>query len=251
LFDILRKIEKWKSAKFVSYGDSITQQGNWQPYVANYFDMQHFNRGVGGSAFTVGHGVQSYWMNEADNTYNSPYHTGDIAPSGAVPMEASFISDKRIETIPEDADLIIIAGGTNDHGTSSPMGECEYEMSDGVPVFDTSTFKGAVCHCVYKIMEAHPNAVVMLQTPPNTRPLHAEDGINALGLSMLDYAKAIKECAEFMSIPCIDVYANSGINQFNLALYGDNLHPDDLGGRKMAQVVIEKLKGYEKVSDLF
>lgn len=250
---VMKYISSWKDKKFVSYGDSITQQNLWQPYVRNYFEMEHACRGVGGSGFV--RGVSHYYAN-ADGSYNSKYTTGSTAPEGTTLCEACLCSDERIAlSIPEDADLILIAGGTNDHGgdaTSVPeLGEISYTIVDGKPVFDTTTFKNAVCATVYKIMERCPEAIVMLMTPCNTRGMNQVQTVNGNGLELLDYAHAIKECAEYMSIPCIDVYGESGLNQFNMKLNGDNLHPDDAGARKMARAVIAKLKAYEPRKTVF
>ena len=96
------------------------------------------------------------------------------APEGTTLVEAGFCADQRIAFIPADADLIIIAGGTNDQGTDVLIGDTNYTMVEGVPAFDTTKFKGSVCTCVYKIMAAHPNAIVVLLTPPNTR---STDGV--------------------------------------------------------------------------
>ena len=248
---INRYVSSWSGKKFVSYGDSITQQNLWQPYVHTYFDMQSVVRGVGGSGFSFGVGY--FWAN-ADGSYNSVYHTGDTAPEGCYLCEASLPSDQRIETIPTDSDLIIIAGGTNDQngsGTGAEIGTIAYTMVDGEPVFDTSTFKNAVCATVYKIMKRCPNAIVMLQTPVNTRAVDQVQTVNSFGYTLLDYVHAIKECAEYMSVPCIDVYGESGLNAFNMYLNGNNLHPDDAGARKMARATIAKLKCYEPRTSIF
>lgn len=243
----MKFLSAWQGKKFVSYGDSITEQNLWQPYVRNYFEMEHANRGVGGSGFV--RGVDYYYAN-ADGSRHSSYTPGSTAPEGTILCKAGMCEDERINlSIPEDADLILIAGGTNDHGgdvtTPPELGEISYTVVDGEPVFDTTTFKNAVCATVYKIMKRCPEAIVMLMTPCNTRGIDQVQTINGLGYELLDYSKAIKECAEYMSVPCIDVYGESGLNQFNMVRNGNNLHPDDNGARKMARAVIAKLKAYE------
>lgn len=245
---VTKYLSAWNGKKFVSYGDSITEQNLWQPYVRHYFDMEHAQRGVGGSGFV--RGVYHYYAN-ADGSRHSTYTTGSTAPEGTTKCEAMMCSDQRINlSIPEDADLVLIAGGTNDHGGTAEsvpeLGDISYTIVDGEPVFDTTTFKNAVCATVYKIMKRCPNAIVMLMTPVSTRGMNQVQTVNGLGYTLLDYSKAIKECAEYMSVPCIDVYAESGINQFNSASNtSDGLHLNDEGARKTARAVIAKMKAYE------
>ncbi len=52
-----------------------------------------------------------------------------------------------------------------------------------------------------------------------------------------------------MSIPCIDVFGRSGINQLNRATYiSDLVHPNEEGHKRIANVLINGLKHVEPIT---
>ena len=66
---------------------------------------------------------------------------------------------------------------------------------------------------------------------------------NQIGLTTQDYAEAVMEVAEYLSVPCIDVFGNCGVNQFNRNMYLEDLvHPNKEGGKAIAKVIIGGLK---------
>ncbi len=129
----------------------------------------------------------------------------------------------RVETLPEDADLVVVFGGTNDHAHgNAPLGK----MGDT----DDSTFYGAA-HLLYtRLVQRYPLGELLVLTP-----LHriGEDSLNGQGAYLEDYVKAIRETAALFSIPVLDLYAFGGINP-NMgdqqAIYmPDGIHPNDAG----------------------
>lgn len=243
----------WAGLTWCSYGDSITFESSWQDYVTEYFGFfEHYQRGLGGCRF-VNNGQT--WYANADGTYNSMRGFAGVweAPEGTTEHEGWMCSWDRITTmIPQDVDLVVIMAGTNDadQATGSPMGDLSYP-------FDEATFKGAVASTVIKIQEWVPDAVIVLASPPSGRGKfeewmekdsdmnrnQTEAVYNSLGFTTQDYAEAVEEVAEYLSIPFIDVFGNTGINPFNRQKYiRDLVHPTPEGGKAIARIMIGGLE---------
>ncbi len=241
----------WAGKTWCSYGDSITGYNVWQPYVTEYFGFsEHYLRGVGSATF-----VQSdlIWYANEDGSLNSQPGIAGVteAPSGTHEVEGYLCSDERIQTVPADVDLVVIMAGTNDAGPSisAPLGDLSYP-------FDETTFMGAVASTVVKMQEHCPDAVIVLASPfsgrgyeeegqskEEMRQNQTEPVYNDLGLTTYDYAKAIEQVAEYLSIPYIDVFESCGVNQFNRYEYLEDLvHPTEEGGKAIARVMIGRLK---------
>lgn len=239
----------WAGKTWVSYGDSITQMGGWQDYITDYFGFaEHYERGLGSCTFIRSDQI---WYANPDGSYNSRYGFLGVteAPEGTTAHEGYMCSWDRITTsIPSDVDLILVMAGTNDAGitVSAPLGDLSYP-------FDEDTFMGAVASTVVKLQQHAPNALIVLASPLSGRGPETEDTkeqtanqtepeYNALGLTTQDYAKAIEEVAEYLSIPYIDVFGSTGINSFNRNQYiADIVHPNEEGQKAMARVIIGAL----------
>ena len=247
----------WAGKKWVSYGDSITQMGGWQDYITDYFGFaEHYERGLGSCTFTKSDQI---WYANPDGSYNSRFGFLDVteAPEGTTEHEGYMCSWDRITTmIPADADLVVIMAGTNDAGitVSAPLGDLSYP-------FDETTFKGAVASTVVKIQEHAPHALIVLASPLSGRGPETEDKeeqvanqtepeYNLLGLTTQDYADAVREVAEYLSIPYIDVFGSTGINSFNRNQYiGDIVHPNDEGRKAIARVMIGALDDLKPIEN--
>ena len=242
----------WSGKVWCSYGDSITQEASWQDYITDYFGFsKHYNRGIGSSAFVK---TEQIWYANPDGSYNSRYGVETFeAPEGTTVHEGYLCSWDRITTqIPKDVDLVIVNGGTNDSGVwvNAPIGDLSYP-------FDETTFMGAVASTVVKIQEHVPNAVIVLMSPLSGRG--PEDGaemyknqtkpfVNDIGLTVQDYAEAMEEVAEYLSIPFIDLFGTTGINEFNRTQYiRDICHPNAEGGKAIARVIIGRLRELEPI----
>ena len=249
----------WEGKTWCSYGDSITGYNVWQPYVTEYFGFsEHYLCGVGSATFVRSDLV---WYANADGSFNSQPGIGGItsAPEGTTEHEGYLCSTDRIETsVPSDVDLVIIMAGTNDAGpsVSAPPGDLSYPFAE-------TTFMGAVGSTVVKMQEHCPDATIVLaspfsgrgyeeegQTQEEMRQNQTEPVYNDLGLTTLDYAKAIEEVAEYLSIPYIDVFESCGVNQFNRYEYVEDLvHPTREGGKAIAEVVIGALKNIAPINE--
>lgn len=133
----------------------------------------------------------------------------------------------RAEKLPEDADLVVVFGGTNDYGHgNAPLGT----MGD----VDEHTFYGAAYLICTRLIERYPNSEFLILTP-----LHriGDRNSNGQGACLEDYVKAIRETAALFSIPVLDLYAAGGINPNmgtqQVVYMPDGLHPNDAGHVKV------------------
>ena len=160
-----------------------------------------------------------------------------IKSSNVTSYDQDFCS--RIAKMDNDADIIVVFGGTNDYGHGdAPIGT----INDKTP----NTFYGALHYLYYNLIAKYPNAFIFVITP-----LHrvCENNLRGEGekerdfLPLRDYVKIIREVADFYSIPVLDLFANSGIYP-NIPAHkekytADGLHPNDLGHRMLAEKIID------------
>jgi len=132
----------------------------------------------------------------------------------------------------EDADAVVVFGGTNDFGHgNAPIGCFEDRTPD--------TFYGA-CHDLYrKLIEKYPGKPIVIMTP-----LHrsAENDIrikHGVAVTLKTYVDIIREVAEFYSLPICDLYATSGLQPdvpvIQEKFIPDGLHPSDAGNELIAK----------------
>jgi hypothetical protein len=227
----------FKGLKLCVYGDSITASNLWATDVKNEFSFGTlYNRGWSDSAVTIEN--RTLYIN-ADCTYNSnPLVVGSTPPSGTTEVQCSFCHPDRIAYIPTDTDIILIMGGTNDFLRHHPIGSTAYP-------YDETTFKGALASTHKKIQERLPNATIVLMTPIQAATAIGDPTprLNFDGLPVSDYAKAVREVADYIGCALIDVYKNSGINLHNtFQTSGDGIHPTVAGHKLISKAVIGGLK---------
>lgn len=146
----------------------------------------------------------------------------------------------RIDEMEEDADIIVVFGGTNDWGHGdAPLGNMEDRTPD--------TFYGA-CHDLYqRLINKYTEKTIVVVTP-----LHRENeaGLRGEGKLEKDYAplkryvEIIREVAEYYSLPVCDLYAISGLQPelpvIKEKYCADGLHPNDAGHK----IICQRLKGF-------
>ena len=126
----------------------------------------------------------------------------------------------------EDADGVVVFGGTNDFGHGdAPIGT----FSDKTP----KTFYGA-CHDLFlRLIERFPGKPIVIMTP-----LHRteEDDVrtkHGLDVTLKTYVDIIREVAEFYALPVCDMYKISGlqprVDVIKEKFVPDGLHPNDEG----------------------
>jgi len=146
----------------------------------------------------------------------------------------------RVDKMEPELDVIVVFGGTNDFGHGdAPLG-CFSDRGD-------DTFYGALHSLIIKLINKYPKATLVFLTP-----LHRtgeETCFNAFGLRrepLIKYINAIREVAEYYSLPVLDLYKNSGlqpsVDVIRELYLPDGLHPSDLGAQKIANMLYSFLK---------
>lgn len=156
-------------------------------------------------------------------------------PSAEPKFDRDFCS--RVRELEPDADVVIVFGGTNDHGHGdAPLGT----DTDRTP----DTFYGA-CHTLYAgLLERFPKDRIVILTP-----LHrAEDRKPkpGSGAVLADYVAIIRDTARQYDLPVLDLYETSAIRahipEIAQALTTDGLHPNDAGHELLAEEIAAFLR---------
>ena len=153
--------------------------------------------------------------------------------------DRDFIS--RVPDMDNDADLVVVFGGTNDFGHGdAPLGT----MSDRTPY----TFYGAL-HCLYTALtEKYPDVPVVILTPLHRLNEDSPKGDNkpAPVGTLKEYVNIIREVAEYYSFPVLDLYKESGLQPkvpvIQQKYIPDGLHPNDVGNEILAHKIARFLE---------
>lgn len=143
----------------------------------------------------------------------------------------------RVEEMQPEADVVVVFGGTNDFGHGdAPFGT----MADRTP----DTFYGAL-HTLYtSLLTRYPAADMVVMTP-----LHrdCEDAPRPGVRPLKEYVAAIREVAEFYSLPVLDLFSMSGIQPavpvMKERYMPDGLHLNEAGHEILAAKLTAFLKG--------
>jgi lysophospholipase L1-like esterase len=144
----------------------------------------------------------------------------------------------RYAGMADDADLVLVFGGTNDYGHGNvPFGT----WGDRTP----DTFIGA-CHYLFEgLVKKYPAARVVVMTP--LQRANGSKPCSNTGKPLSDYADAIIRVAAEYAIPVLDLYRTSGICPDITAqrelFMPDGLHPCDAGAHRMAEQIAAFLSG--------
>lgn len=196
------------SLLMVSYGDSLTAQETWQDTVTSALNLGHVQLGIGGRRVT-----------------------------GLTGLAAQ----DSIDTVTFTTDLIVAMGGTNDWVGSVPIGNTNS--------VDINDFYGALNIMLDRLELRCAQAQIILMTPPYSEdkpPFRftgfTDDITNGLGLTLSDYADAIKAVATARGLPVVDNYNNSW-DSSNITTYmkddGNYIHPNEAGGEIIGNNLIQ------------
>lgn len=132
-----------------------------------------------------------------------------------------------------DVDLLVIFAGTNDYGGNRAIGS----ISDGL---GAGAFYSDVRDVIDTVYTLKSDIRLCFWTPLSRgdfpdQPVHP--AANSAGVYLQQYVDAIIEVASEFGIPVLDLYRNSGFNEYNLAdKTVDNLHPSDDGFSDIVRV---------------
>ena len=212
-----------KGKKITFLGDSITEGCGASSKENNFVEIlkrncelkEAYNHGIGGTRI-----AKQIQLNENETE------------------DRNFCS--RVAELEEDADVVVVFGGTNDY--------CHGDVAFGTFADRTpDTFYGA-CHTLMtSLIEKYPSKPIVFITP-----LHRVDEGGsfwrwvAKNISLKQYVDAIKEVAEWYSIPVLDLYARGGMQPNvpaqNELYFTDGLHPNDTGYALIAEKLEKFLK---------
>lgn len=199
--------------KVVTLGDSISNLGDegWQPMIKNL---------IGGT-----------WVACA---------RGSTPLSGST-NEYAFWKDVRLNAVKaENPDILTILGGANDL-TQNPVIGDESNLEDK----DTDTFIGAYSYIINNLLTWKPSLKIIIMS---TTWAHNDGADYSDTVTYGDFAAACKTVAEYYHLPYVDLYNQSGFNKYTLNsspynIYSsDHIHPNTLGCKIIASMVIEKIK---------
>ena len=131
----------------------------------------------------------------------------------------------RYHEMDDDADIIVVFGGTNDYGHGdAPLGQ----MGDRT----VWSFYGA-CHTLFSgLIEKYPDKTIVIMTP-----MHRVTELDK-NTPLRDFVQAEREVAEFYSLPVLDLWAKLGIQPLvpeqKKLYFADLVHPNDAGHEKIA-----------------
>ena len=202
--------------KFNFLGDSLTDVQNEIPerryvpvFARKYGPSAARNYGVGGTRIA-----------RQQKPSANPIHDQDFC--------------SRVGSMEKDADFVIVFGGTNDFGYGdAPLGK----MDDRTP----DTFYGA-CHTLMKgLIETYPSSTIIFMTPTHRARETKENRP-----SLIEFVRAIREVAEFYSIPVCDLYQTLGVQpqiQAQREYYTvDGLHTSAAGAERIADRLASFIK---------
>ncbi len=208
-----------KNKKMVFLGDSITAPGY-----------------AGTDEKTI------YWgrfaVNDGCTVFGNAIGGTRIAQSKPLdPTRPYFLS--RVAQLKEDADVVVVFGGTNDYGHgTAPLGKMSDRTDD--------TFYGAVHNLMLALINKYPKATIVFMTPLhrlNEHNAYNEQGIRNVGC-LEDYVNVIMEVAAYYAIPVLDLYRISGLQPDVPVLrelyMPDGLHPCPAGH----EIIYNRLKGF-------
>lgn len=209
-----------KGMKINFLGDSITQGAGTSADSKRYFELIKDEYGL---AEANGYGISGTRL------------ARQAVPSEEPSFDKFFAS--RVDEMKEDADVVVVFGGTNDFGHGdAPLGE----FSDRTP----DSFYGA-CHDLYtRLIEKYPGKPIVIMTP-----LHRteEDKVrvkHGVSVTLKTYVDIIREVAEYYSLPVCDMFKMSGLQPrvpvIAEKFVPDGLHPNDAGH----EIIAARLGGF-------
>ena len=208
-----------KGKIWVSFGDSITKGGLWQQLLVDKYGLVHYNLGIGSTTLA-----------------------GDL-------KQAMHLDGRIDSIIRRNPDIVTIMGGANDILYESVSIGTSEELRKPICMKNTNTYIGAYGKIIESLLRWKPTLRIIIISPywahhngTQVRPAHS-------GLTYMDFARASKEVAAYYSLHYVDLFDESGFNQFTMGespynIYsGDTIHPNAEGARRIASCVEKALKG--------
>lgn len=205
-----------KGKKIAFLGDSITEGCGTSDVSCAFWNVLARRTGC----LSFGYGIAGTRI--APNRY----------PSSEARFDAWYAS--RVDGMIEDADIVVVFGGTNDYGHG--------DAAMGTPADrDENSFFGSMHVLCRKLLERYPDSTIVFMTPlhrlGDTDCTYNENGIRRQ-TDLEGYVNAIQAVCGYYSIPVLDLFRNSGLQPeipWQQERYmPDGLHPNDAGHERLA-----------------
>lgn len=237
----------FKGMKLLTIGDSLSAHNNWQKWLVEWlgvtFDNDENINGKDGHK-PMAKGGTAIAPTAEDSIYMRS-------------LDAKYYADDTNGTV------IIIYAGQNDSVALGTIDDTPYTEKI-VTTASKLTFYSSYMGMVENILADIPSARIYLMTQ---MPVRLEIGMTGtadpyIGVvrfpdmkSVLAYeasrykkVEAIRAISKKYSLPCIDLWADSGINDYNSKYwYGavggtcGQVHPNNIGYKRMAEVAVAKM----------
>lgn len=237
----------FKGMKLLTIGDSLSAHNNWQKWLVEWLGVTFDN----------------------DENINGKNNHKPMAKGGTAIVPTSEDSiymralDAKYYVDDTNGTIIIIYAGQNDTIALGTIDDTPY-TDKTVTTANKLTFYSSYMGMIENLLTDIPSARIYLMTQ---MPVRLEIGMQGtvkpyVGIvrfpdmtSVLAYeanrykkVEAIRAISKKYSLPCIDLWENSGINDYNSKYWygavGGNcgqVHPNDIGYKRMAEVVTAKM----------
>ncbi len=174
-------------------------------------------------------------------TVNYGYGGTKIAMDPDEAEEKSLNFSVRLMDMDDDADIVVVMGGTNDFKYNIlPIGKF------GDNTF--YTFYGACNILMRRLLNKYPGKPILIMTPLHTLTELDPYAVRVKKLpigTLKDFVNVIREMAEYYSLPVLDLYAESGLQPaveiIRKKYMEDGTHPNDEGHKLLAEKIAAKL----------
>lgn len=158
------------------------------------------------------------------------HNYGVCATTIAINNEDSFL--ERYRSMEADADLILVMGGTNDFGLSTPLGSEENRTP--------SSFYGGMLELLAGLKAKYPGVPIIFLTPLQREK---EEFPNQQGQLLEDYVAVIREICAQQGVYVLDLFAEESLNfRESMEQYmPDGLHPNQAGHQLIAEYIYHNL----------
>lgn len=158
----------------------------------------------------------------------------------------------RFDEMIDNADIIFVKGGTNDHGIT-PLGS----MTDR----SLTTYRGSLRYLMEGLIEKYPESRIVFLTPVKRVGRSENESPNSHGDTLQDFAAAVMELADIYGIDAVDIYNPEETNFLSKLLeraytdadgkwhdavcederMPDGLHPSGKGHEILANYILDEL----------